>query len=410
MTDEGGAMVRPKTKVSKVLMVGPLVPFADDLGSMLVAAGYAPLSIVNQLRLLAHVSRWMDGHDYAVTDLTGEVLKEYLAAAHAAGRVSLCSQGGLTHLLRSLPMPPANPEPPNLSPTQRLLASYRQHLLNERGLAESTTTAYLLRASRFLAWTATDGNVSILTTGDVTRAVLRESQNVSVGSAQFFVAALRSFLRYCFVESLIPVDLAPAALAVTGRRRSTLPRGISPKDACALLRACDRRQAAGRRDYAVIITLLRLGLRAQEVASLTLDDIDWRAAEIVVHGKGSRDERLPLPADVGEAIVGYLQRGRPETTSRAVFLRSVAPIGPLGRGGVSFIVRYASVRAGLPPMGAHRLRHTLACDVVNANVPLPEIGQVLRHRNLASTANYANSQKLHQTGAEVRLVRLSSAS
>jgi hypothetical protein len=110
MTDEGGAMVRPKTKVSKVLMVGPLVPFADDLGSMLVAAGYAPLSIVNQLRLLAHVSRWMDGHDYAVTDLTGEVLKEYLAAAHAAGRVSLCSQGGLTHLLRSLPMPPANPE------------------------------------------------------------------------------------------------------------------------------------------------------------------------------------------------------------------------------------------------------------------------------------------------------------
>lgn len=382
-------MVRPKTKVSKVLMVGPLVPFADDLSSRLAAAGYTPLSVVNQLRLLAHVSRWMDGHDYAVTDLTGEVLEEYLAAAHAAGRVSLCSQGGLTHLLRALPIPPADPGPPADSSTERLLAAFRQHLLDERGLAESTTTAYLLRASRFLAWTAADGNVAVLTAGDVTRAVLRESQSVSVGSTQFFVAALRSFLRFCFVEGRITVDLAPAALAITGRRRSTLPRGIAPKDASALLRACDRRQAAGRRDYAVIMTLLRLGLRAEEVARLTLDDIDWRAAEIVVHGKGHRDERLPLPADVGEAIVGYLQRGRPETTRREVFLRSIAPTGPLSRGGVSFIVRYASVRAGLPPMGAHRLRHTLACEMVNANVPLPEIGQVLRHRNLASTANYA---------------------
>lgn len=382
-------MVRPKTEVSKVLMVGPLVPFADDLSSMLAAEGYTPLSVVNQLRLLAHMSRWMDGLDYAVTDLTGEVLEDYLAAAHAAGRVSLCSQGGLTHLLRALPIPPANPDPPAFSSTERLLAAFRQHLLDERGLAESTSTAYLLRVSRFLSWTAADGNVAELTTGDVTRAVLRESQSVSVGSAQFFIAALRSFLRFCFIEGLITVDLAPAALAVTGRRRSTLPQGISPKDARALLRACDRRKAAGRRDYAVIMTLLRLGLRAEEVATLTLDDIDWRAAEIVVHGKGNRDDRLPLPTDVGKAIVGYLQRGRAETTSRAVFLRSVAPTGPLGRGGVSFIVRYASVRAGLPPMGAHRLRHTLACDMVRANVSLPEIGQVLRHRNLASTANYA---------------------
>ncbi len=198
----------------------------------------------------------------------------------------LCvSRAGLTHLLRVLPIPRADPDLPVESSAERLLASFGRHLLNERALAESTTTAYLLRARRFLAWTAADGNVTALRTGDVTRAVLRESQSVSIGSAQFFVAAVRSFLRFCFVEGLIPVDLAPAALAVTGRRRSTLPRGISPKDARALLRACDRRQAAGRRDYAVVTTLLRLGLRAQEVANLTLDDIDWRAAEIVVHGK-----------------------------------------------------------------------------------------------------------------------------
>ncbi|NMM32911.1 MAG: tyrosine-type recombinase/integrase [Phycicoccus sp.] len=382
-------MVRPKSRVSKVSVVGPLAPFADDFSSTLESSGYTPLTIVNQLRLMAHVSRWMDGRDYSVADLTDEVLEEYLAAAHAAGRVSLCSQGGLGHLLRALPIVRVNPEPPPGSTAERLLISFRRYLLDERGLAESTATAYVLRARRFLTWCAADGNVSALTTGDVTRTVLRESQNVSVGSVQFFVAALRSFLRFCFVEGVLTVDLAPAALAVTGRRRSSLPRGISPTDARALLRACDRRQAAGRRDYAVILTLLRLGLRASEVASLTLDDIDWRAAELLVHGKGRRDERLPLPVDVGEAVVGYLQRGRPATTSRAVFVRRIAPIGPLGRGGVSFIVRYASVRAGLAPMGAHRLRHTLACQMVRAGVPLPEISQVLRHRSLGSTANYA---------------------
>lgn len=382
-------MVRPKTRVSKVLMVGPLVPFTEDFTSVLKGSGYAPLTIVNELRLMAHLSRWMQARDLTAAELSSELLQDYETAVRASGRTFMSSNGSLVPLRHFLGIASLGPDPTPASATAELLASFGRHLINERGLAGSTTTAYLFRASRFLAWTAADGNVAALTTGDVTRAVLRESQSVSVGSAQFFVAALRSFLRFCFVEGLIAVDLAPAALAVTGRRRSTLPRGISPRDARALLRACDRRQAAGRRDHAVIVTLLRLGLRAEEVAGLTLDDIDWRAAEIIVHGKGDRVERLPLPADVGEAIVGYLQRGRPETSSRAVFMRSIAPIGPLGRGGVSSIVRYASVRAGLPPMGAHRLRHTLACDMVTAGVPLPEIGQVLRHRNLASTANYA---------------------
>jgi site-specific recombinase XerD len=139
-----------------------------------------------------------------------------------------------------------------------------------------------------------------------------------------------------------------------------------------------------------LTTLLRLGLRASEVAGLMLDDIDWRAAEIVVHGKGRRDDRLPLPADVGDAIVGYLHRGRPKTTTRReVFLRSRAPLAGLGRQGVSSIVYRACARAGVAPVGAHQLRHTLACDMVSAGVPLPEIGEVLRHRSLLSTAIYA---------------------
>lgn len=138
-----------------------------------------------------------------------------------------------------------------------------------------------------------------------------------------------------------------------------------------------------------MLILLRLGLRASEVAALSLEDIDWRGGLIVVHGKGGRDDRLPLPADVGQAITGYLQRGRPRTLHREVFLRSLAPLEALGRGGISTVVRRACQRAGLAPVGAHRLRHTLACEMVNSGVPLTEIAQVLRHRSLESTALYA---------------------
>ncbi len=212
---------------------------------------------------------------------------------------------------------------------------------------------------------------------------------MSVGSTQYFVAGLRAFLRFCFVEGLVDGDLSAAVLAVTGRRRSSLPKGIAPGDAQRSLESCDRRRSDGRRDYAILAVLVRLGFRAGEVARLTLEDIDWRAGEIVVDGKGRRTDSLPLPADVGEAIVAYLRRGRPKTTRREVFLRLLAPIGPLGRGGVSCVVRRACRRAGMAEIGAHRLRHTLACEMVAAGVELPDIGQLLRHHGVSSVSIYA---------------------
>src|SRR5439155_8299399 len=188
---------------------------------------------------------------------------------------------------------------------------------------------------------------------------------------------------------LLAADLAPAAPAVTGRRRSSLPTGISRADAQALLGGCDRRTALGRRDYALISLLLRLGLRAREVAGLRLDDIDWRAGELVVRGKGGREDRLPLAADVGEAIASYLRRGRPASDRRELFLRARAPYQPIAPGTVCSTVRRACRRAAIPEVGAHRLRHTTACEMVQAQVPLERIGQVLRHRSLQSTALYA---------------------
>jgi integrase len=271
------------------------------------------------------------------------------------------------------------------------LASFEEYLLVERGLAASTTSAYVTRATRFLTDRAADGAVSALTPADVTGAVLAECATRSVGAGQYFVAALRAFLRFCHVEGLISGDLSAAAMAVTGRRVSLLPQGISTSDTAALLRSCDRREAVGRRDYAVILILLRLGLRAGEAARLRLEDIDWRAGEIQVHGKGQRVDRLPLPCDVGDAIAGYLRRGRPAMAGagRAVFMTVTAPVRGLSRGSVSLIVRRACVRAGIQPVGAHRLRHTAACAMVRQKVPLGEIGQVLRHRSPVSTAGYA---------------------
>lgn len=268
------------------------------------------------------------------------------------------------------------------------MASFERYLRVERALASETTGAYVVRARRFLEQQGGVASLSSLGAGDIAAAVLREA-HVSVGSAQYLVAALRAFLRYLFLVGLLERDLSGAALTVTGRRRSSLPIGIAHRDTMALLGSCDRRRNIGRRDYAVLIVLVRLGLRASEVANLRLDDLDWRAGEVTVAGKGARIDRLPLPADVGEAIAGYLKRGRPRCDQRSLFLRAIAPTGPLGRGAISSIVRHACRRAGIVEVGAHRLRHTVASQMLVAGAPLEEIGQVLRHASTSSTMNYA---------------------
>lgn len=385
-------MGRPTSKVSKVEVAGPLAPFAEAFKSRLAELGYTPLTTVNAMRLMVHLSRWLDAGEMTAADLTGERVEQYFRERRAAGYTGSVSSRSLTALLGllgSLGVLSANEQPPPCSASEALLVSFRGYLLEERALAPCTAAAYVERARRFLAGCNPEVEFAELTAADVTRAVLREATAGSVGLTQFFVVALCSLLRFCFIEGLVQADLSAAALTMTGRRRPGLPKGISRANATALLGSCDRRRSDGRRDYAVLVTLLRLGLRAGEVAALTLDDLDWRAGEMVVHGKGHRADRLPLPGDVGTAIAAYLQRGRPRTIRREVFLRALAPIAPLGRSGVSSIVRRACVRAGVTPVGAHRLRHTLACDMVRAGVPLPEISQVLRHRSATSTVIYA---------------------
>ena len=385
-------MAEQASRASRVLVSGPLAPFVAGFELKLAEAGYAPGSAVTQVRLLAHLSRWLSANHLEVIDLTDRRIDEFFEARRARNCTWCVSPEALQPLLAllsELNVLPASAPLVVGSAADVVLAEFHRYLLDERGLAATTACAYVYRARRFVDGCALGAQLAATTAGDVTRAVLMESATLSIGATQFFVAALRSFLRFCSMEGLIAADLSAAALPVTGRRPSSLPRGISSRDANAVLNSCDRGENVGRRDYAMIVMLLRLGLRATEVATLKLDDLDWRAAEVVVHGKGRRDGRLPLPVDVGEAIAAWLQHGRPKTTSREVFLSVQAPIMALGRGGVGAIVRSACVRAGVPQVGPHRLRHTMATEMVNIGVPLAEISQVLRHRSLSSTAIYA---------------------
>jgi site-specific recombinase XerD len=210
------------------------------------------------------------------------------------------------------------------------------------------------------------------------------------GSAGLRITALRSLLNYLHLEGLIPRPLAATVPSVASSRLARLPRYLEPGDVERLLAACDRRTRTGQRDFALLMLLARLGLRAGEVRSLRLDDLDWRAGELAVRGKGHRIERLPLPVDAGRAVAAYLNGGRPATAQgRTVFVRVRAPHRSLTSAAVTNVVLTAASRAGLTGVTAHRLRHTVATQMVRSGVPLPEITQVLRHRRLLTTAIYA---------------------
>jgi site-specific recombinase XerD len=375
-------------------MVGPLAPFADPYAAELVERGYTPHSRVNLLRQMARLSRWLDERGLAAVDLSGALLDEFVAAERmrCEGIRPQWSRPGLRCLIEVLVGKGVLTEPPPPLPTSAtdvLLAAFERHLRTERALAGGTTQGYLSHARRFLGGLPDGCQLSGLTAKEVIESVRRESAALSVSGAQNFISGLRSFLRFCFVEGLVATDLSEAALLITGRRRSPLPQGIAKSDAAALLAGCDRRRKLGRRDYAIIVTALRLGLRAGEVARLRIDDIEWRSGEVVVRGKGGRHDRLPLPIEVGVAIAAYLKRGRPVSEHREVFLRDRAPFRPIAAGTVRSTVRRACRRAGVAEVGSHRLRHTLACEMVAAEVPLVQISQVLRHHSLQTTGIYA---------------------
>jgi integrase/recombinase XerD len=270
-----------------------------------------------------------------------------------------------------------------------LLAEFRTWLDRERGLAAVSVRCYSKQAKAFLAAVGGRGAVSGLDAGKVTAFMVDHSKDRNGWSAKAMVTSLRAFLRFAHATGRTAVPLAGAVPAVASWRLSALPRGLSQAEIGRLLAGCDRETAAGLRDYAVLSLLARLGLRGAEAAGLRLGDIDWRAGEIAVTGKGSRTERLPLPAPAGEALAAWLTDGRPRCGSRAVFVTVRRPYRQLTPEAVRAVMGRACDRAGLERRGSHRFRHALATEMLRAGASLPEVGQVLRHRSMLSTSVYA---------------------
>lgn len=381
-------------KVLRSFVGGPLESYVEGFAEELRRRGYSRSSAEQHVCFVAHLDRWMRAAGVGVVDLREPVIERYLEQRRAAGYVEYRSVRALRPVLDHLEslgvLPPPQPAP--LGPVDALLERYRGYLLSERGLTARTARGYADTVRPFLAARVCGDGLDLagLTGAEVIGFVVAACPPRATGSAKLIVCALRSLLTFLHVTGEVPAPLVAAVPPVAGHRMTGLPKGLEPDQLRRLLASCDRRRATGRRDYAILLVLCRLGLRAGEVAALGLDDIDWRAGEVVVRGKGNRVERLPLPADVGAAVAGYLRRGRPTTAQgRSVFVRVHAPHRALTTSGVTMAVFAAGQRAGLGKIHAHRLRHTAATELLRAGGSLAEVGQVLRHRSALTTAIYA---------------------
>jgi site-specific recombinase XerD len=371
-----------------------LAPYADGYRQLLAERGYTPGGVVRKLWELGRLSDWMIRNELGLEDLTAARFEEFSALCKSGVErpVGYRTLRSLVGYLRDLGVVPA--EMVGATPVGELVDRYRCWMVTERALAARTVERYEATAQRFLtARAARRGGgcgAEDLAGAEVFEFLLAETERVSVGSAKGRVAELRCLLRFLFLQGFTATPLAVSIPPVAGWRDTALPATLSRSQVESIVAAHDTTTVTGRRNHAIVLVLARLGLRSAEVGGLQLEDLDWRAGQLVVRGKARRDDPLPLPAEVGEAVAAYLRDGRPETPSRAVFITRFAPLGGLAPQSVSKIVYDASRRAGIdPPVCSHRLRHALATDMLAAGVRLPDIGQVLRHRDLATTAVYA---------------------
>jgi site-specific recombinase XerD len=372
---------------------GRLGPFVEGYRTWLLEAGYTPLTVRFMLRYLGRLGRWMESEGVEIGALDLAAIESFLTDWRDGGGYRVPTVRALRSMLvylRAVGVMVDEP-PPVLSPVEGLMAEYQKWLIADRGLAAMTVLRYETLARRFLAARVTVSDelgIADLDGAVVSRFLLGECDRVCLGSAKGKVAELRSLLRFLHVGGFTSRSLAESVPGVAGWRETTIPPTMPQADIEALLAGCDRLTLEGARDRAMLMLLARLGLRSIEIARLQLEDLDWRAGDLLVRGKARRDDRLPIPRDVGAALAEYLAvRGRYEF--RCVFLTLRAPIRAIRADLVGDVVQRHCRQQGVPHVGPHRLRHTLATQMLAAGAALPDISQVLRHSDLATTASYA---------------------
>jgi site-specific recombinase XerD len=366
-------------------------------GSLLSSEGYTPASLRSKFLVLYRFSRWLGLGTASVGELNDQSVEQFLKERSRAGRLRPGDCGTMHRFVDFLRDRGLVASAPQLAPTDdidRVAQSFAAYLERQRGLSKAAVDNYVPVVRRFLHHCFDPGPVTLGTIAsvDVTDFVVHSAADMSPRRAQLMATALRSFLRYLCFRGDAASDLSSCVPSIANRRFSTLPTSLEPGAVERLLACCDRTTAVGRRDYAVLLLLARLGLRGGEIVAMGLDDIDWLRGTITIRGKGQRRDQLPLPQDAGEALATYLREARPRCQTRRVFIRGRAPLrGFSGPAAVGDIVRRALGRAGMEPphKGAHLLRHSLATNMLRRGATVAEIGEILRHCRPATTQIYA---------------------
>ena len=376
---------------------GPLVPYLDAFAQSLIDQGFKTHLIGRQIRVVSYFSQWLLDKDVTAEDVNDQQVRCFIEGCAQQQSIRRGEHAALKRLVEYLKqMNIIAPHPIDNKPTpiQQALSAYANYLQDERELCDKTRIQYCPIIEQFLSGRFGQGALefSALRAGDIIGFITQQAKHLSPARAKVATTALRSYLQYLRYCDQIQLDLSAAVPTVPNWSMTGIPRAIAPDHLQAIFAHCPRNTPLGRRDYAILMLLAHLGLRAGEIVSLNLDSIDWEVGSIAVTGKGNQAASLPLPTEVGEAIVEYLRHGRPRSSSRALFLRACAPIRRLGAAQtVSTIVAAAIKRAGIetPHRGTHQFRHALATDMLRRGATLTEIGSVLRHRHTKTTSLYA---------------------
>lgn len=386
-----------RSRVVRSLMEGPLGMHIDPYVEQLRRGGYSIEVSHRLLSVVRDFGFWLGATGTSLTDVSEALATRYLAERSRHRPPNKADARALDRLLTVLRETNViAPRPvPCSDPHEDILEAYRLYMERERGLAPISIASHLWFLRPFLQ------EMGIATCADAVRLaghkvavyVERHAGDRGATTARIMCSRLRVFLRYLHREGFVSADLTTALPSIRRAADAHLPGFMPLEDVQRILAGCDRSTVIGRRDYAILILLARLGLRACEVARLNLDDIDWRAGEFTVHGKGRKTATMPLPPDVGAAIVSYLENGRPRSDSRQLFLLAVAPYtGFKGASGIQTVARSAIRRAGVPGLahrGSHAFRHSLATGLLRSGATLTEIGQLLRHEQPDTTRIYA---------------------
>ena len=379
---------------------GPLACHLDAFARELSEQGFQRPSRAPQIRVVATFSQWLKANGVGLEALSDEHVERFSRWAKRRRSSRAGHQTWLHRLMAFLRRSGVVAPQPTIpqgeaSQIQQVVDAFGDHLLDAQALSPATCRQYTPFAEQFLTERFSGGNVALgdLSAGDVVGFIRRQSSRLSPARAKCATIAMRSFLRYLRLRGDVVIDLAAAVPTVPNWSMTAIPRAIAPDDLRAVLDGCRRDTVVGGRDYAIVLLLARLGLRAGEIVFLSLDSVDWdRGCLTVIGSKGGQHAELPLPADVGSAIAEYLRRGRPHSDCRRLFLRVNAPIGGLGsQTSIGSIVGAAIARAGVNPPhhGAHQFRHALACEMLRHGASLTEVGSLLRHQHQKTTAIYA---------------------